>query len=97
VRALGVARHQGLLPRRQVGVELAQRLRRLALDPGNLVADVAAGRRERAQFVDLGFEFGDGFFEIEIGAHGVRHQINIGERAGRRSGFPTAWISALIQ
>ena len=33
--------------------------------------------RQRAQFIDLGLEFGDGLFEIEIAAHVIRHQINI--------------------
>jgi hypothetical protein len=45
-------------------------VRGLFLDPRNLVTDVAAGRRQRAQFVDLGIEFRDGLFEIEIAAHG---------------------------
>src|SRR5258707_11310545 len=43
VRPLRMPRHQRLLPWRQVGVEVRQRLRRLVLDPRNLVADVAAG------------------------------------------------------
>src|SRR6266446_5330650 len=47
---LRMARDQRLLPRREVGVELAQRLRRLVLDPRNLVGDVSAGGRQRAQF-----------------------------------------------
>src|SRR5207302_9676014 len=49
VRALRVARHQRLLPRRQIGVEVRQRLRRLVLYARDLVADVTAGRRQRAQ------------------------------------------------
>ncbi len=54
-------------------MEVGQRLRRLVLDPRNLIADVAAGRCQRAQFVDLRFEFGDGLFEVEIAAHLIRH------------------------
>ena len=54
MRALRMARHQRLLPRRQIGVEVGQRLLRLVLDARDLVADVAAGRRQRAQFIDLG-------------------------------------------
>ena len=54
MRALRMARHQRLLPWRQIGVEVGQRLGRLVLDARNLVADVAAGRRQRAQFIDLG-------------------------------------------
>src|SRR6185312_6561989 len=44
----------------------------------DLVADVAAGRCQRAQFIDLGLEFGDGFFKVEIAAHLIRHRDNIG-------------------
>ena len=40
MRPLRMARHLRLLPRRQVGVEVAQRLRRLGLEPRDLVADV---------------------------------------------------------
>ena len=36
---------------------------------------------QRAQLVDLGLEFGDGLFEVEIGAHVIRHQINIRKEA----------------
>ena len=81
VRPLRMPRHHRLLPRRQIGIELGQRLRRLLLDPRHFVADVAAGRREHAQLVELGLEFGDGLFEVEIGAHLVRHQNNIGMSA----------------
>ena len=81
MRALRMARYQRLLPRRQIGVEIVQCLRRLLLDPRNLFADVAAGCRQRAQFIDLGVEFGDGLFEIEIRAHVIGHQINIGKNA----------------
>src|ERR1700733_8006837 len=80
MRPLRMARHQRLLPRRQIGVEITQRLRSLFLDPRDLLADVAARCRKHAQFVDLGIEFGDGFFEIEIAAHVFRHQINIGAK-----------------
>src|SRR6476646_5946643 len=43
VRPLRMARHQRFLPWRQIGVEIVQRLRRLLLDPRNLLADIAAG------------------------------------------------------
>ena len=78
MRPLRMTRYQGFLPRRQVGVEIVQRLRRLVLDPRDFLADVAAGSRQHAQFIDLGVEFGDGFFEIKVTAHLIRHQINIG-------------------
>ena len=97
MRPLRMARDQGLLPRRQIGVEIAQRLRGLVLDPRNLFADVAAGRRERAQFIDLGVEFGDGLFEIEITAHGIRHHINIRTKPLERSGFGSREESKYLQ
>jgi hypothetical protein len=81
MRPLRMPRHQRLLPGRQVGVELGQRLRRLLLDLGDLVADVAAIGGECAQLVDLGLEFGDGLFEIEIAAHLIGHRNNIGTTA----------------
>jgi len=68
----------GLLPWRQIGVEVGQRLRRLVLDARDLVADVAAGCRERAQLVDLGLEFGNGFFEVEIAGASDPASNNIG-------------------
>ena len=73
MRPLRMARDLRLLPRRQLGVEVAQRLRRLGLEPVDLVGDVGgvAARLHGAQFLDLLFEFGDRLFEIEIGAHRV--------------------------
>jgi hypothetical protein len=62
-------RHLCLLPRRQVGIQIDQRLRGALLDACDLVTDVAAAGRERAQFVELGIEFGDRLFEIEIASH----------------------------
>ena len=79
MRPLRMPRHQRLLPWRQVGVEVGQRLRGLVLDPRDLVADVAAGRGERTQLVDLGLEFGDGLFEVEIGA---QNGSDLGPRGG---------------
>src|SRR5207244_8684666 len=63
MRPLRMPRNKSLLPGREVGIELGQRLRRLLLDLCDLVADVAAVGGERAQLVDLGLEFGDGLFE----------------------------------
>ena len=53
-------------------LEIAQRLRSLALQPADVLGDVGgpcAGRLHRAQFLDLGLQFGHRFFEIEIAAH----------------------------
>ena len=60
-----------LLPGRQLGVEVAQRLRAPCLEPADLVGDgdgVALGL-QRAQLLDLGLELGHRLFEVEIGAH----------------------------
>src|SRR6185437_301093 len=72
---------QGFLPRRQVFIEVAERLCGLVFDPRNLFADVAAGCRQCTQFVDLRVEFGNRLFEIKVAAHGFRHQITIGRNA----------------
>ena len=87
MRALMMPRHQRLLPWRQIGIEFSQGLRSLLLDPRNFFANVAAGGRQRAQLIDLGVEFGDGLFKIEIGAaHVIRHLNNIGtKRRGREA------------
>ena len=78
MRTLRMARDLRLLPRRKVRVELAQRVGRLAFDARDLFADLhAAGRLfERAQLLDLGFEFGNRLFKIEIGAHQIYSGLN---------------------
>ncbi len=85
MRSLRVAGDQRLLPGRQIGIKLDERLRRLFLDPRDFLADVGPASGQGTQFVYLGVEFGDGFFEIQIGAHVIRHQINIGGRARRQA------------
>ncbi len=71
MRALRMARDLGFLPGRQFFVEFPQRLRRLGLKPRDFLfdLDLAAVGLNGAQFLDLGFEFGKRFFEIEVGAH----------------------------
>ena len=68
---LRVPRHLDLLPGRQAGVEIRERLRGFGLELAELLADRhgLSVFGQRAQFVDLGFEFCDGLFEVEIGAH----------------------------
>src|SRR5215213_8721254 len=83
MRPLRMTGHQGLLPWREVGIEIAEGLRRLVFNACDLITDVAAGRSQRPQFVDLGFEFRNRLFEIEIRAHVIWHQLNMG-RARRR-------------
>ena len=71
VRPLRMARDLGLLPRRQIGVEIGERVGRLALETGDLLADRrrGVGIGERAQLLDLGLDLGDRLFEIEVAAH----------------------------
>src|SRR5262249_1934064 len=71
VGPLRVARDLSLLPRRQPGIEFVKRQRRLGFEPRDLVADREriAGLLERPQLFDLGLQFSDRLFEIEIAAH----------------------------
>ena len=87
MRPLRMTRDLRFLPRRQVGVEVFQRLRRLVLDARNLLADVAAAGSERAQFIDLGIELGDGLFKIEITAHVIRHRHYMGPQLAGETGL----------
>ena len=72
MRALRMAGDLRLLPWRQIGIEIEQRLGGLGFQPGQFLADanaLAIGA-QRAQFLDLGFEIGHRLFKIEIAAHG---------------------------
>ena len=82
MRPLWMARDLRLLPGCQLGVEFPQRLVRLGLEALDLVADGdgVAARRHGAQLLDLGLQFGDRLFEIEIAAHGAPEAAR--ERAG---------------
>ena len=68
---LGMAGDLRLLPRRELGIEVLERLRRLGLQAGDLLADCgrAVAGLQRAQFLELGLELGHRLFEIEIAAH----------------------------
>ena len=80
MRPLRMPRDLRLLPGRQVGVEVFQRLCRLGLDAADLLGHRAglAFRLHGAQLVDLGVELGNCFFKIEITAHEAKN------RAGSR-------------
>ena len=71
MRPLRMARHKGLLPRRELAVEIPQRLRGLCLKARDVVGnrDGVPVFTEGAKLFDLGFKFGDGLFEIEVAAH----------------------------
>src|SRR6185437_1520951 len=83
VRPVGMTRDLHLLPRRQPGIDLVQLPVELGLEPLYLVGDVEIGRvRQMPQLLDLVFELGDGFFEIEIVFH---------RRPDASAFFSTAW------
>src|SRR5262249_277081 len=71
VRSLRMARHLGLLPRGEFVVEVLERVKRLCLEPHDLLTDGDAvpARLDRTQFLDLGFEFRHRLFKIEVAAH----------------------------
>ena len=78
------ARDLGLLPGREVLVELLQRRRRLGLEPRDLVADRhVAARLHGAQLLDLLLELAHRLFEIEVAAH---HILDIGTKAAPGTG-----------
>ena len=71
MRPLGMPRDLRLLPGRQIGIKIGKRLLGLGFEPGQFLANGngVALRRELAEFQHLGFEFGNGFFKIEIASH----------------------------
>lgn len=73
VRALRMAGDLRLLPGREGGVELGEGRGGLALEPRHVLGDRhrAVAGAEGAQLLQLGLEFGDRLFEIEVGAHRI--------------------------
>jgi hypothetical protein len=74
MRPLRVARDLGLLPGRQVLIELSEGGCGLRFQPRNLFIDLdlaTAIGLYGSQLLDFGFEFGDRFFKIEIRAHRI--------------------------
>ena len=71
MRPLGMAGHKGLLPGRQLAIEILQGLGGLGLQTGDVVGngDGVTVLTERPKLLDLGFQLRDGLFEIEITAH----------------------------
>ena len=86
MRPLRMAGDLDLLPGSERGVEIGERLGGLGLELRQLLGDgdALAPLGQRAQFLHLGFELGDGLFEIEIGAHGRRCFLMIGGLGGGR-------------
>src|SRR5262249_38793912 len=71
VRPVGMARHLGLLPGRQLGIDVREGLARAGLESADLVidADRIAFAAEGPQLLDFALEIGDRLFEIEVDAH----------------------------
>ncbi len=71
VGPLRMPRDLRLLPRREAAVEFFQCLSSLDFEAVDLLddADRLAVGLQRAQFLDLGIEFGHRFFKVEIAAH----------------------------
>ena len=71
MRPLRVPRDLRLLPGREIGIKIGKRLLGLGFEPRQFLANGngVALRRELAQLQNLGFEFGNRFFKVEIGAH----------------------------
>ena len=71
MRPLGMARDEGLLPGRELGIELLEGVGGLDLQARDVVGDGdgVPVLTERPKLLDLGFKLGDGLFEIEITAH----------------------------
>jgi len=71
VRPARMAGDQRLLPGGEALVEVPEGLVGLLLEARHLLGDghASVARGDLAQFLDLGFEFGDRLFEIEVAAH----------------------------
>jgi hypothetical protein len=66
MRTVGMTRYLHLLPGRKLGIELLEEFVRLGLELGDLVGDVnGAVVTEVTQVLDLSFQLGEWFFEID--------------------------------
>src|SRR5262245_20350261 len=70
-RPVGVARDLRLLPGREAGIEVLERLGGLRLQPADLLPDCrrALGGLDGAQFVKLSLDLGNRLRKVEIAAH----------------------------
>src|SRR6185312_2591454 len=81
VRALRMTRHLSFLPWREICIQFLQSLRGFHLEVVDLLTDCdgVSGFAHRAQFLDLGLQFGHWFFKVEITSHRVRVGLFWGE------------------
>ena len=72
MRSLRMPRDLRLLPGIEARIGFFERRLRLLAKPRDFFLDRnrAVAVAERAQLLDLAFEFGNGFFKVEISAHG---------------------------
>src|SRR5262245_49449907 len=88
VVAVGMAGNLRLLPGRQLGIGVDQRLLRLLLQLGDLLGDrhrAVLLAVQRLEIGDLALELGDRLLEVEIGAngYGTAQQLAGGWARGR--------------
>ena len=81
VRPVRMPRHQGLLPRRELGVGVAELLGRFLGELADLRLDIDPARLLNVpQLVDLELEFGHGPLEVQKVTHGARLAPGSGSR-----------------
>ena len=89
MRPFGVAGDLRLLPRRQLGIGVAQHLGRALLQRRDFAVNVnVASARRGAQFDDARLQFGDGLFKFQKANHGAG--VRAATRRRQRSVAPSS-------
>jgi hypothetical protein len=98
VRPLRMARDLRLLPRREAGIEIGERLLRLGFEARQFLADRdrVPLRCDVPQLLDLRFELGDGLFEVEVATHLCRAGLG-GGSGYREDGSSTSFDRSLLE
>ena len=91
MRPLGMAGDLGLLPRRQLGIGVAQQPVRALLEPADLGLDIGFARRGGlAQLGDSRLQLRDRLFEVEKGGHERRGLSRLPLRVNEGGGGASA-------